>query len=80
MRTWGLIFDAHPQLHWFPWSVLDATPNRNVLRALGVQAFQSCKKVCVRPLLAFVDRLEAKVVAMRSYASNAAALILELIG
>ena len=60
MRTWGLVFEAHPQLQWFPWSVPDATPNRHVLRALGVQAFQSCKKVFARPLLAFVDRLEAK--------------------
>uniref|UniRef100_M4BXD9 RxLR effector candidate protein n=1 Tax=Hyaloperonospora arabidopsidis (strain Emoy2) TaxID=559515 RepID=M4BXD9_HYAAE len=45
IRKWGLIFEAHPQLHQFPWSVPDVTPNLSVIKALGAQALRHCKKI-----------------------------------
>ena len=60
IRKWGLVFEAHPQLHQFPLSVPDVTPNRSVTKVLGAQAFRHCKKKFADPLLKFVAQLDAK--------------------
>ena len=60
IRKWGLIFEAHPQLHQFPWSVPDVTPNLSVIKALGAQALRHCKKKFADPQLKFVAQLDAK--------------------
>ena len=60
LQEHGLVFEAHPQLHRFPWAVPDPTPNRFVQAALKQQAFRYHKKVLARPLGIFLDRLEER--------------------
>ena len=60
IRKWGLVFEAHPQIHQFPWSVPDVTPNRSVTKAFGAQAFRHCKNLFADPLLKIVAQLDTK--------------------
>ena len=54
------VFEAHPLLHRFPWSVPDTTPNECVITCLKRQAFAFHKKMLARRLGAFLDRLETR--------------------
>ncbi|ETN10387.1 hypothetical protein PPTG_10525 [Phytophthora nicotianae INRA-310] len=38
--TGAIVFQAHPMLHGFPWTVPDSTANRHVLAAIKKQAFK----------------------------------------
>ena len=40
LREQGLVVEAHPHLHRYPWAVPDTTPNRSVQAALKRQAFR----------------------------------------
>nr|BAP69114.1 RxLR effector candidate protein [Hyaloperonospora arabidopsidis Emoy2] len=56
----GLVFEAHPQLHRFPWAVPGTTSNCSISAATKRQAFNFHKKVLARPLGIFLDRLESR--------------------
>ena len=57
IRTWGLVFEANPQIHRLPSSVPDTTSNDSITKALGKQSFRFHKKVLVRHILTLVDCL-----------------------
>ena len=38
IRTWRLVFEAIPQLHRLPWSMLDTTTNHFITKALAKQS------------------------------------------
>ena len=60
LQTTGFVFEAHPLLHRFPWSVPDTTPNECIITCLKRQAFALHKKMLARRLYAFLDRLETR--------------------
>lgn len=60
LQARGFVFEAHPQLHRFPWSVPDTTSNESVLAALKRQAYEFHKKELAKPLGALLDRLDAR--------------------